>query len=123
MIVWNLNETRLNSTKAQTSQNQLTGDCIKTFNTIHTKSIRNAIWFNKEAEFVSVSYDQTCAVTDLLTGRVLNRLECKNVLTAVCEHPNELNIALIGSKNEVYAWDTRTNKISKTYKSRMGQVS
>ncbi len=52
-------------------------------------------------------------------------------LSAVCNHPSNENIKLIGSKNEIYAWDTRESatkasngqtKPAKTFKSFMGQI-
>jgi hypothetical protein len=43
--------------------------------------------------------------------------------TAICEHQIDSNTVLIGAKNEVFSWDTRTNKTSTSYKSLMGQVS
>lgn len=91
------------------------------FDKIHSKAVRNAIWFNKETDIASISFDSTCAISDL-AGKEANRLSFKDIPTAICEHPVDSNIVLIGAKNEVFAWDTRTNKTSKNYKSLMGQV-
>lgn len=41
---------------------------------VHTKSIRNAIWSNNATEIVSVSYDQTCALTDVETGYLVLKI-------------------------------------------------
>ena len=43
----------------------------KKFKNIHSKSIRNAIWSNYETEFASISFDQTCSISDAETGRSL----------------------------------------------------
>jgi len=90
---------------------------------VHLKAIRNAIWFNFESDIASVSFDQTAAITCISTKQEKNRIQFKNYVSAIANHPVDTSIALIGSKNEVYAWDTRANKLIKTYKSLMGQVS
>lgn len=112
MVLWNLNESKLN----------VTAKCLTIFPSVHSKGIRNAIWFNDENEIASVSFDQSSAITDISTSKNVNRLEFKCVLSAVCSHPSNNNIMLVGGKNEVHAWDTRTNKTTHTYKSLMGQV-
>lgn len=91
---------------------------------IHSRSVRNAIWSNSEAEIVSVSYDQTCALVDVENGKEMARLRHDKHLTAVCNHPKQDNMILIGSKNEILAWDCRTSskKATKVYKSSMNQV-
>lgn len=101
---------------SKTSPNQ-----FHVFDKIHSKAVRNAIWFNKETEIASISFDSTCAISDS-TGKEANRLSFKDIPTAICEHPVDSNSVLIGAKNEVFSWDTRTNKTSKSYKSLMGQV-
>lgn len=53
----------------------------------------------------------------------MNRLQTDSILTAVCDHVSDSNTVLIGAKNLVLAWDTRTNKASNSYKSLMGQVN
>lgn len=46
---------------------------VKSFTEIHTKSIRNAIWSLNQTEIVSVSFDQTCALTDIETGLIFKK--------------------------------------------------
>jgi hypothetical protein len=48
----------------------------KIFKNIHSKSIRNAIWSNYETEIASISFDQTCSISDSETGKslILNSL-------------------------------------------------
>lgn len=94
---------------------------IQVFDKLHSKGVRNAIWFNKETEIASISFDSTCAISDL-AGKEANRLSFRDIPTAICEHPADSNTVLIGAKNEVFAWDTRTNKTSNSYKSLMGHV-
>ena len=43
--------------------------CVRSLANIHSKSIRNAIWNNNETEICSVSFDQSCAITDVETGK------------------------------------------------------
>jgi len=105
------------------NESKLTESKVAVYAGVHSKAIRNAIWFNVESEIASVSFDQTAATTCVSTRKETNRIEFKNFVSAITGHPTESSIALIGGKNEVYAWDTRVNKIIKTYKSLMGQVS
>ena len=105
--MWNLNTNKMG---------------VSVLSDVHTKAIRNAIWFNNESEVASVSFDQTCAITDPESGQVTNRLQASSILTAVCDHSTDMNTVLIGAKNLVLSWDTRTNKAANSYKSLMGQV-
>ena len=41
---------------------------MRLFENVHSKGIRNAIWSLNQTEIVSVSYDQTCALTDAENG-------------------------------------------------------
>jgi WD40 repeat protein len=90
---------------------------------IHSKAIRDAIWSNSEAEIVSVSYDESCALTDIETGKEKARLRHNQLLTTICNNLTDENIKLIGSKNEILSWDTRTPNPCKIYKTQMGQVN
>ncbi len=73
--------------------------------------------------FFKVSYDQSCALVNVETGRLLNRLRYSNILTSVSTTIDE-NLMLIGAKNEILVWDVRenNNRPAKIYKSQMGQV-
>jgi hypothetical protein len=46
-------------------------------------------------------------------------------LSALANHPADENMVIIGAKNEILAWDKRTNKQSRSYKykSFIGQVN
>ena len=112
-MIWNLD-----SYKRRTD-NQF---CVKILDNIHSKSIRNAIWSKNETEILSVSFDQSCAYTNAETGKEINRLKHDNILTSLCSHLVDENIVVCGSKDKVIAWDVRTPKIAKIYKSMMGQV-
>ena len=95
---------------------------VRSLSNIHSKSIRNAIWSKNETEIISVSFDQSCAYTSVETGLRINRLEHDNILTSVCSHLVDENIVLFGSKDKIIAWDVRTPKAAKIYKSTMGHV-
>ncbi len=41
---------------------------VRVLPAVHQKSIRNAVWSINETELVSVSYDQSCALTDVESG-------------------------------------------------------
>ncbi len=109
----------------------------------HTKPIRNTIWSNYASEIASVSYDGSSIVWDTETGIIeflikihlilkffltlkgqeINKFQSEQLLTAITTCPSNENIYLVGSKNVVYAWDYRINKICKKYQSLMGQVN
>lgn len=55
IAIWDLNSNKM---------------CVTVLPDIHTKAIRNAIWFNNESEVASVSFDQTCAITNHETGNL-----------------------------------------------------
>jgi len=101
---------------------QTTSKAIRTFTDIHSKAVRDAIWSHNEAEIASVSYDDSCALTDVETSKEKARLKHNQLLTAICNHMTDEYIKLIGSKNEILFWDTRTPKPSKMFKIQMGQV-
>ena len=110
-MIWNLN-----------SFKRKNNSCVRVISDRHTKAIRNAIWSKNETEIISVSFDESCALSDITTGQEINRLKCDNILTSVATHLDDERIVLCGSKNRIYAWDTRTSKPAKVYKSAMGQV-
>ncbi len=112
-MIWNFDSFKRNV------KNQ---SCVRVLANIHSKSIRNAIWSRHETEIVSVSFDESCAYTNVETGQEVNRLKHDHILTSVATHLNDENIVICGSKDKVIAWDVRTPKISKLYKSMMGQV-
>ena len=138
LIVWNLVNKRIfksNSFSGKTTN-------LRIINDVHTKPIRNAIWTNNDHNIISgiiqlfkkkislslivffkVSYDQSCALVNVETGRLLNRLRYSNILTSVSTTIDE-NLMLIGAKNEILVWDVRenNNRPAKIYKSQMGQV-
>ncbi len=68
--------------------------------------------------------DNSLIYSRIIKGKEINHLEHTSILTAVANHPNDLNLVLLGAKHEVLAWDIRTNKTSQSYKykSAMGQV-
>ena len=41
---------------------------MKSYEDIHSKSIRNAVWSLNQTEIVSVGFDHLCALTDIETG-------------------------------------------------------
>jgi hypothetical protein len=92
------------------------------FTDIHSKAIRDAIWSNSEAEIASVSYDESCALTDVESGKEKARLKHNQLLTAICNHMKDENMKLLGSKNEILSWDTRMQTPCKLYRTQMGQV-
>ena len=97
--------------------------CIRVLSDIHTKGIRNAVWSKTETSIVSVSFDESCALSDAESGKLINRFNSESVLTSVATHLVDENIVICGSKNKIFAWDTRTAaKPAKIYKSSMGQV-
>ena len=50
------------------------GDLIHEMTKVHTKAIRNAIWFDiDESAIASVSFDQTCALTNISTAEKMQR--------------------------------------------------
>ena len=112
-MIWDLELYKRNS-KSQS--------CIRVLSDIHTKSIRNAIWSLNETSIISVSYDESCAFTDIETGRLVNSLKHDYILTSVTNHLTDENIVLCGSKDKVFSWDVRTSKPAKIYKSAMGLV-
>jgi WD40 repeat protein len=98
---------------------------LQVLGSVHDKPIRNAIWSNYETEIVSISYDQSCALTDVETGKEVSRFRHSDILTAVSAKPNDEHTILIGSTNCVLNWDTRVNnqtKASKTYAGPVGLV-
>ena len=60
-MIWNLEKFKRNSKAA----NQ---DCVKVFSDVHTKGIRNAICSTNETEIISISFDQSCAITNIENG-------------------------------------------------------
>lgn len=46
---------------------------VKSYEDIHSKSIRNAIWSLNQTEIVSVGFDNLCALTDIETGMTKNK--------------------------------------------------
>ncbi len=97
---------------------------LRVISDVHTKSVRNAIWSNEENKIISVSYDQSCALTQFDSLRLVSRFTHTNALTAVSNCVQDNNLVLIGSKNECLLWDTRasTKKAAKLFRSNMGQV-
>lgn len=85
---------------------------------IHSKLVKSVSFSLFEDNFLSVSFDQTSCLTNTETGQIINKLCHSDLLTSLCIHPNDENLALIGSKNEILLWDTRTDKISKKYKAK-----
>jgi hypothetical protein len=58
----------------------------------------------------------------IIKGKEISKFKADKMLTAITTCPFDDNVYLIGSENVVYAWDNRSNRTSKTYKSMMGQV-
>lgn len=128
MIIWNVSKKRRPTTFKSNSYSLISNSLTCIYG-MHSKPIRNAIWSTDETQVISVSYDQSCALVSVDTGRLLNRFKYQttpnNHLTAVATCPNDPNCVLLGGFNEVLLWDTRTkdNRVaSKVYKSQMGQV-
>ena len=63
IIIWNV--------PMEANDDSKTQDRVQSFDRIHTKAVRNAIWSPSESAIVSISYDQTCAITDIQTGKLL----------------------------------------------------
>lgn len=99
--IWNINDYRKS---------------VLVLDKVHSKSIRNAIWSNQETEIISVSFDQSSVVSNAETGQEINRLKYCSPLSALANHPADENMVIIGAKNEILAWDKRTNKQSRSYK-------
>ena len=53
----------------------------------------------------------------------MSRLEYKSLLTAVQSNNQDPKSILIGAKDEIIEWDTRTAKPCKIFKSHIGQVT
>lgn len=62
-MIWNLEKVLKNSKTA-------IQDCVKVFSDVHTKGIRNAICSTNETEVISISFDQSCAITDIENGNI-----------------------------------------------------
>ncbi|RNA24559.1 WD repeat-containing 25 [Brachionus plicatilis] len=90
---------------------------VKKFD-MHTKLVRSISFSLYETSFFTASFDQTSCLTDLETSQILSKYCHADILTSVCAHPKDEHLALLGSKNEILLWDTRTSKISKKYKAK-----
>jgi WD repeat-containing protein 25 len=88
----------------------------------HTKAVRNAIWSLNGTDIASISYDNTCLLSNVETGDEVSRQRLNETPSAIASHPYNPNIYLIGSKNIIYSWDSRVNKTTKQYKLQMGQM-
>ena len=62
-MIWNLEKVLKNSKTA-------IQDSVKVFSDVHTKGIRNAICSTNETEVISISFDQSCAITDIENGNI-----------------------------------------------------
>lgn len=88
----------------------------------HTEAVRNAIWSLNGTEIASISYDYSCLLSNAETGDDISKQRINEIPSAIVPHPHNPNIYLIGSKNIIYTWDSRTNNTIKQYKLQMGQV-
>lgn len=85
---------------------------------IHSKLIRSISFSLYEKSFLSASFDQTSCLTDLETSQIINHFSHADILTNVCIHPENENLVILGSNNEILLWDTRTSKTNKKYKAK-----
>ena len=73
--------------------------------------------------FNLISFSSCLITIFLYLGKNINRFNHDKLLTAVATHSTDEHIVMVGSKDEIIAWDIRENKPSKLYKSSFGQVN
>ena len=73
MAIWNLNNSvhfrarQMDQYLAPGTHYNMTH--VRIMADTHSKAIRNAVWSNNETEIVSVSFDQSAALTSVETGK------------------------------------------------------
>eukprot|EP01083_Nonionella_stella_P028391 78200_1 len=90
---------------------------------VHSGAVRDCQWNWDGSQLLSVSYDKTAVLSDVLTGKAIQRFSADAMLQTVAYHPGNRFVFVAGGHSEyLQSWDVRTNKQITSYKGAQGQI-
>jgi len=90
----------------------------------HKGAVRDIQWNFNSTQLISASFDKTVALTDVETGKCIHSYQHKEMLSAICYHPKQHNLFLVGGeKSGIACWDTNSNKVVTQYSGRLDKCN
>ncbi|CAL8285070.1 unnamed protein product [Lota lota] len=98
------------------------GQCLRVY-PCHMEAIRDACWSPCGRHFLSGSFDNKAAITDIETGQQLVKVDNQFKVMCVALQPSDEHVFLCGGYSPVVkAWDTRASKAVKVYSASIQQT-
>ncbi|KAG7259701.1 hypothetical protein CRUP_017139 [Coryphaenoides rupestris] len=98
------------------------GLCLRAY-TGHAEAVRDACWSPCGRRFLSGSFDNRAAITDVETGQRVVEVDNQFKVMCVAIRPGDEQVFLCGGYSPVVkAWDTRVSKTVKTYTASVQQT-
>lgn len=98
------------------------GQCLRVYRD-HAEAVRDACWSPCGRRFLSGSFDNSAAVTDVETGQQVVKVDCRFKVMCVALRPGDEQVFLCGGYSPVVkAWDTRLAKAVKVYSAAIQQT-
>ncbi|XP_040916292.1 WD repeat-containing protein 25 isoform X2 [Toxotes jaculatrix] len=98
------------------------GRCLRVY-TCHSGAVRDACWTPCGRHLLTGSFDNTAVITDVETGQQIVKLDNQFKVMCAVLHPSNPDVFLCGGYSSVVkAWDSRSCKMVKVYKSAIQQT-
>ncbi|CAL8273216.1 unnamed protein product [Merluccius merluccius] len=98
------------------------GQCLRVY-PCHAEAVRDACWSACGRRFLSGSFDNKAAVTDVETGQQVMKVDNQFKVMCVAPRPGDEQVFLCGGYSPVVkAWDARLSKAVKVYSAGIQQT-